>query len=399
MKGIKTILGVLALAGLFTVNASAQQISKVSYPQAETYENGNVDENGKVVRGPYLTNAFKDNWFLGVGVGYNAAIRDITPLDLAGMGGLAVDAYLGKMITPSFGVRAGWKGISTANGGAFGSMDQHYVHADAMWDMITTFKGYKETRFWNIMPYATTGVNIVGKTSATSKKKAIDLEYAAGGGLFNTFRLGDRVDLTLDLMGLVAHERQYGGPGRFYFPVSATLGLAINLGKSGFSRHSSALPVIVPLSFTEADYNNLKNKVNQLEAENKSLRAEVESLKNAHQDTVYIVKGGDIESASRTFFNINSAEINAREKAHLDFFAKNVIANAADDKVFDVIGTADSATGSKAFNDKLALDRAKAVANYLTKNCGVDASKLNVIGKGGVADYKPASLNRAVEIR
>lgn len=398
MKGIKTILGVLAIAGLFTVNASAQQLSKVTYPQAETYENGNVDENGNVVRGPYLTNSFGSNWFIGVGAGYNAAIRGLNPIDPAGMGGLAIDVYAGKMITPAVGVRAGWKGVSTANGGKFGSMGQHYIHADFMWDMITSFKGYKETRFWNIMPYATTGVNMVSRTT-TTKKTSLDMEYAAGAGLFNTFRLGDRVDLTLDLMGLVAHESQYGGRGRFYFPVSATVGLAFNLGKTGFSRHSSALPVIVPLSFTEADYNNLKSKVNQLEAENKSLRAEVESLKKAHQDTVYIVKGGDVEAASRTFFNINSSVLNAREKAHLDFFAKNVIANAAADKVFDVVGTADSATGSKAYNDKLSLKRAQAVADYLVKNCGVDASKLNVKGIGGVADYKPASLNRAVEIK
>ena len=40
-------------------------------PAAIAQENGNRDENGKIVRGPYLTNRFCDNWFMGVGGGIN----------------------------------------------------------------------------------------------------------------------------------------------------------------------------------------------------------------------------------------------------------------------------------------------------------------------------------------
>jgi hypothetical protein len=29
-------------------------------------EDGNRDENGKIVRGPYETNRFGDNWFISV---------------------------------------------------------------------------------------------------------------------------------------------------------------------------------------------------------------------------------------------------------------------------------------------------------------------------------------------
>ena len=77
MKAIKTILGALAVASLlgFSFNASAQ-------------ENNNRDENGKIVRGPYETNKFWDNWFIGVGAGVNASIDFNSDFSF---GGLALD--------------------------------------------------------------------------------------------------------------------------------------------------------------------------------------------------------------------------------------------------------------------------------------------------------------------
>ena len=53
MKRLDFILGAAALiAVLLTVS-----------PVTNAQENGNRDENGKVVRGPYETNRFGDNWF------------------------------------------------------------------------------------------------------------------------------------------------------------------------------------------------------------------------------------------------------------------------------------------------------------------------------------------------
>ena len=55
-------------------------------PAAMAQENGNRDENGKIVRGPYLTNKFGDNWFIGVAGGVNiletAAISQVLAVPL-----------------------------------------------------------------------------------------------------------------------------------------------------------------------------------------------------------------------------------------------------------------------------------------------------------------------------
>ena len=50
------IAGLLAVLSISAFSASAQ-------------ENGNRDSLGRVVRGPYETNRFGDNWFIGVGGG------------------------------------------------------------------------------------------------------------------------------------------------------------------------------------------------------------------------------------------------------------------------------------------------------------------------------------------
>ena len=40
----------------------------------------NRDENGKIKYGPYATNKFWDNWFIGAGIGFNAHVDGITNL-------------------------------------------------------------------------------------------------------------------------------------------------------------------------------------------------------------------------------------------------------------------------------------------------------------------------------
>ena len=66
MKRLYFILGALALVA----------VTMATSPAAGAQENGNRDEYGKVVRGPYETNAFGDNWFIGAGGGINVFYND-----------------------------------------------------------------------------------------------------------------------------------------------------------------------------------------------------------------------------------------------------------------------------------------------------------------------------------
>lgn len=383
MKGIKTILGALAVASLlsFSFSASAQ-------------ENNNRDENGKIVRGSYESNKFWDNWFLGIGGGVNAVVGDHAKNKI---GGLAVDVNVGKWFTPTLGLRVGYKGIKNSfelkNGFVSPLNDkkfnQHFIHADVMWNMLESIDGYKETRFYNLIPYMQFGVLGIENFKTP--------EYGAGPGLLNTFRLGNCVDLAVDLsviiargrcLGVVTHTKYVGLP-------SATIGLVFNLSKkSNFDRHSTVTPVVVPLPFTADQYNALKDRVAALEAENAALKDEIAALKANPKEVEKIV---EVAGPVTLYFDSNSAKLSVREKAHLDYYIENILAKT--DNKITVTGYADSKTGTKAVNDRIAGKRAEAVKSHLVK-CGIAADRIETVNGGESNQFaKPFQLNRCVIIK
>ncbi len=405
MKGIK-IFGALAIASLlFSANAFAQ-------------ENNNRDENGKVVRGAYETNKAFDNTFIGIGAGINTVVPSITAPKNWGKIGLAADLNFGKWWTPAIGMRLGYHGLwdvakanainGTKTGDKFGF---HYIHGDLLWNISNTIGGYKETRFWDFVPYATMGVLDVCKGVNPFKKGASNnFEYAAGAGLLNVLRLSNRVNLTIDLMALVGKAAAYtNGAGRLIVFPSATAGLQFNLGKTNFDRHSTITPVVIPVPFTTEQYNALKDKVAALEKENAALKdkialleKEVAPLRKLVNGQTYLYENGtftavDVKAGApiSVYFDLGSAKISAREKAHLEYFTNNIA--TADTKV-EVNGYADKATGSVKTNQALSEKRAKAVVDLL-KKAGMPESNIECKANGGVDIFNtPAYKNRVVTI-
>ena len=387
MKGIKTIFGILAIASLFTFSANAQ-------------ENGNRDENGKVVKGSYATNRGRDNWFIGIGAGVNSFNTKGASSNFPG--GIAAEAFLGKWFTPSVGARLGYKGINnsfdkkyleaSAPAEAY-KWNQHFVHGDLMWNISNAISGYKETRFWDIIPYAELGVML------NQPAKQNDLEFASGFGILNDFRLGKHVDLYIDLSCAVARNAAFFDKSNFKFAFlpTATAGLIFNLGRSNFDRVSSLMPVIVPVPFTTDQYNALKNRVAELEKENAALKNEIEALKNQVPDTVYVgAENNVVASPATLYFDCGSAKLSERELAHLDFFIDNVLSKT--DNPYTVTGSADKATGSAKRNMQLSQQRADFVKNYLVKK-GIDAARLTVKAEGDTNQrFAKNVLNRVVVI-
>ena len=384
MKGIKTILGALAVASLLSVSFSAS-----------AQENNNRDENGNVVRGSYESNKFWDNWFIGVGAGVNATVGSDMNFKI---GGLAVDANVGKWLTPTFGLRAGYRGIQNAidlkNGNRTaikdGEWNQHFFHVDAMWNMFESIDGYKETRFYNLIPYAQFGLlKLTGNTK--------DTEFGAGVGLLNTFRLGERVDFFVDVNLVETRGAIYKVNGKKYAHLlAATAGLVFNLGKTNWDRHSSITPVVVPLPFTLDQYNALQDRVNALEAENAALKNEIAALKAKAPEVVY--RDVAVSTPATLYFDSNSAKLSVREKAHLDYYIENVLANTSN-KV-TVYGHADKKTGTEAINNKIAGKRAQVVKDYLVSK-GVDEARIEVVNEGANNNLfdTPYQLNRCVVIK
>ena len=342
MKVIK-FLGILAAASfLFSFNAFAQ-------------EDANRDADGKVVRGPYVTNGAFDNMFIGLGAGVNSVAEKGFGLGKIGLG---TEVNIGKWFTPAIGARLGWHGINvTSKSGELNKDPFHYIHADMLWNLSTSIDGYKETRFWNFIPYVTGGLSLIKHHSM----KNFDQEFSGGVGLLNSLRLGERVNLNLDFGLILSRAETYKMHGFIYryvgFPT-ATIGLQFNLGRTGFDRLSSVMPVIVPVPFTEAQYNALKDKVAALERENAQLKNKIADLesqlapfKNLVDGQTYLFQNGrftaveaKVASPATVYFDLGSAKISDREKAHLEFFANSVVDNAT--KLL-LTGSADKQTASR----------------------------------------------------
>lgn len=393
MKGIK-FFGILFAAGLL--------VSFGAYAQ----EDNNRNADGTVARGPYLTNKAFDNTFIGLGAGINSVAEKGFGL---GKMGLATEVYVGKWFTPTIGVRAGWQGLKdSSKSGELNKDPFNYIHADFLWNISNSIDGYKETRFWSFIPYADFGLLLIKHHGI----KEFDQEFAAGIGILNQMRLGNRVNLNIDLGLIGARAEAYemnGFIGRYVGFPKATLGLSFNLGRVGFDRYASVIPVVVPLPFTEADYNGLKNRIAALERENAELKNKIADLesqlapfKNLVDGQTYLFQNGrftaveaKVSSPATVYFDLGSSKLSEREKAHLEFFANNVVDSAT--KLL-LTGSADKQTGSARGNQKLSEQRVETVKALLGK-LGASTDNIETVANGDTKNmFDTPAKNRCVVI-
>ncbi len=409
MKRLNFILGAAALAA----------VALTASPAVNAQENGNRDENGKVVRGPYETNRFGDNWFIGAGGGVNVFLHDGYKVNI----GPSIDAGFGKWFTPAVGMRVGYSGFATRfwadNPSVLGNtLDQEenqylqkmgymYVHGDFLWNMSNAIGGYKETRFWNLVPYFHAGFyRGYGMDGADYANN----ELAVGAGLLHNLRLTERLDLVVDMKAIVVNGRVIGADDPSIQP-SVTMGLAVDLGYPGFVRTSSVMGAMelaaadqiaalqaaaVALELANA---TLEEDVIALENRNKQLDKMVVDLKknqNTTDDMSDLLKD---MSPVAVYFNIGKATLSVDEMQHLEYIAKNILAKAdKQSKVYiTVMGSADSNTGTAKRNKTLSEARSKYVSDLLTSKFGIAKDRLVVKSEVVNAKSDP-ELERAVTI-
>lgn len=351
----------------------------------------NRDANGKIQYGPYETNKFFDNWFVGVGGGVNIALDDVD--DLTSGTGFATDVFVGKWIEPCWGIRAGWQGLKNSFDN-YDSFKYNYFHGDLLWNVSNQFWGYKEKRVYNLVPYLTAGL-----VSTDSGKG-----FAAGAGLLNTFRLGNRVSLFVDARAIALNASDlYDGPASGAASnVSVTGGLTFNLGKTNWTRKSttvsgyeSALAAASAASAAALAAKNAASKeAEALAAENASLKDENENLKK--QLAAGCCKGG-LNEPAYVYFQIGKAVPSVLEEAHLASIASQILASKENVK-YTISGNADSKTGSARRNMQLSQKRADYVADVLVNQYGVNAERLTVVANGGNDLFDNPQLNRATII-
>lgn len=366
MKTVKLFFAAFALLAVSATAAFAQ-------------EDGNRDENGKVIRGPYLTNSFGDNWFVNVGGGVNIAHDNAD----WGLGG-ALNVNAGKWFTPTIGARFGYNGV-TGMDGFFG-----YGHIDALWNISNAIGGYKETRLWDFVPYIHGGLLVDNPIACR--------EWGAGAGLLNLVRLTDRLDLTLDVRGNI--YKRYGVAGY----VSAAVGLSVNLGKTNFVRAANwqnpkdadalAAAAASAAALTAANAALAAEKA-ELEKKNAGLADENAELAKALKEAEGKSVLQEVGPAS-FYFEIGKTTLSQKELAHLDFYLSNVLPNVDGKKVAVLTGSADKKTGSAKRNQYLCEKRAEYLQNLLVEKYGLDASKFVV--RTNIATDGDASLSRAAII-
>ena len=391
MKRLNFILGAAALVA----------VSLTASPAVNAQENGNRDENGKIVRGPYETNRFGDNWFIGVGGGINMLWNEGEP-DASMVISPSIDANLGKWFTPAVGMRVGYQGfktqiwddspsilgptLDTQENLYLQKMGYMYIHGDFLWNISNALGGYKETRFWDFVPYFHTGFF---RTYGLDNVNYSNDEFAMGAGLLHNLRLANRLDLIIDMRATVVNGRMHEATGVAVLP-SVTAGLAVDLGWPNFIRTSTVIDAVVlaeaektaaleaAIAALEVANASLANNNDALTQKNAKLTKQVKALQNRPEFDVESFFAG--MTPAHVFFEIGKATLDERQMAQLDFLAKNIIA-AADQEtqlLVTVMGSADGNTGTQKRNQYLSEARAKYIFDILTTKYGISPDRLTI---------------------
>ena len=383
------------------------------------------------------TNRFGSNWFLGAGVGAQIYFGDhdhqmrfvdrLTP---------NFEVNFGKWFTPGIGIRlgangykikgvAGWDNHSlkapNVNYGNYGGfikeprqayphanvgyplyateMEYIHAHADVMLNLSQLICGYREDRFYSFIPYASVGyAGSLNKSSVTGRRSN---ELVGGGGILNRFRLSSAWDLNLDVRATYTGDHfdqedasidpkknrpttiaGVQGEGL----LTATLGLSYNFPRRGWDRST-----VTTIRVNENVLQGLRNRIGNLENENKELTRQLEEALNRK------VTAENVAAMPLLItFTINRYTLTHKDRVNLGFLADVLKANPK--MVYSITGYADRGTGRAKRNQFLAEKRAQVVYDCLVNEFGVPAAQLKRESLGGVGNmyYNDPRCSRSV---
>jgi len=354
------------------------------------------------------TNRFWSNWFFGAGAGAQVYFGDHNrQMKFSELLTPNFGVYVGKWFTPGIGLRAGVNGFKikglTQNGSH--STGERYdgkpwegywlekqefnylhVHADVLFNLSNILGGYKADRFYNISPYVGLGWMV---TNDEPKQR----EVSANLGIYNTFRLSNAFNLTLDVRGGMVNDRFDGETGnrKNEGPLSAQIGFVYKFPKTDWNRNQTTI-----ISYDEEELRILRRKVNELAQSNELLHKQLADSKHETVTDV-ILKNKLLAAPLLITFPINSSKVTNEARVNLGFFAKAINDNS-NDVVYNVTGYADQGTGSPSTNERLSKERAQAIRDLLVNEFGVESRQIKISAAGGIENmhYNDPRLSRAV---
>lgn len=376
------------------------------------------------------TNSFWSNWFVSVGGTYNVFYTGLEKgmNDQPGMfdgsrSAVGASFAIGKWFTPGFGLRTKATGIwgryvsPDANGSLKNKSNNSYKYWTAQEQMLFNLSnllcGYNESRVWNFIPYVGFGV--------TRNMTANDYAHGWSAGLLNTFKLGRRVALNVEVGMNLSDDRLFDAATTshsdygtcftgFDRSFSAELGLTFNLGKTGWKK-SPDVEAIKALS--EQELVALNDRLRASESSKAKLAAdkdaEIANLKralaacqsaaatnvaNTPKTTAAVVEKKAYILQPTVVFRKNVSTIDPSQYANVEMVAK-YMQNHPDAKVL-IKGYA-SIEGDSELNQKLSEARAESVRKALVTRYKIAAERLTAQGFGATDTlFEDIEFNRVV---
>ncbi|MGM5629994.1 OmpA family protein [Apibacter raozihei] len=364
----------------------------------------------------YKTNGFWDNWFANAGGGASMYFGD-TQQDEANLAERltwGASASLGKWFSPLVGARFtvqggrkhtfNEKGAASNPGHKMATGNYISAHADAMLNFSNLVAGYKENRFYNLIPYLGVGMAVDHKKINKYKSAVV------AAGLLNTFRVTDGFAITLDISGQAVQskfndarfdtrttkgiEKTTKGYNRQDWDGIGSVMLGFNFGLGGKQKFEKAETVTTVIDNTDNSLvDDLTRQLNDLSSENERLKNQLNNQKPVQAPAATVA----LNVPNPVQFEINSSTIEAKQEAVI-YNVAEFLKNNSNTSV-QIVGLADKKTGTPAYNKALSKKRAEAVESKLVKEYGISKNRISTSWKGDTEQpYPNNDWNRVVVI-
>ncbi|MDD4416866.1 MAG: OmpA family protein [Proteiniphilum sp.] len=358
----------LLFSALLAFSISAQEVQNVSH--------GTV----------YLKNKSSDNWYIGLGGGtnlYNTKAERDADSDFSDRLGWMGQIEFGRWNSPNWGARLVIDGGNIkheADNAPFAKNNWLGGHVDLMYNVINAWGSYNPERVYSLVPYVGMGY-MYGLDDDWKKPnpdgstfKHQNQTFTFNAGLINNFQLSRNVALFLELGWRVVQDSFDGINNEDYEwdnMFTGTAGIKFGLGgKQNFT----------PAELMDYNLiNDLNSQINRLRAENEELRLRPESCPECPEVQPTVISEG-VYVPNVVFFRINSSKIDKGQQVSVYNTAEYLKAN--ENAKVNIVAYADKQTGTPEYNFALSERRARAVADALTNEYGIDSDRISIDWKG-----------------
>lgn len=342
--------------------------------------------------------SWRKNWFIQLGAGAHLPFVEDTRFEKDSWNKQITAIYnvgFGHWFSPYLAFRfTGFYGAAHWDDGSWGKAKNANLNVELMWDLLNSACGVSNTRVFSIIPFVGVGGAFTwdyegGKGNAYDrhgnlKDNMWTLPVSAGIQL--RFRLCKYVDFFAEGRFMFYSDAWNRDVCNRPFDIDAVAlgGFNINIGGREFASYN-------PCEYL--DYiNSLNNQVNDLRgalATTAAALAAAEAQLPCPEVQPAAPARTPAPMLSAVRFKINSAVVTNQEMVNVYNVAQWMKSNP-DVKVI-IRGYADRDTGTSNYNMKLSERRAQSVYDILTKEYGIDGSRLKCEQYG--SDVQPYDIN------